>query len=324
MHVNPGDSFFFEISEAESDERFDIIMTARLQGISRSHISSLIKDRLILIDNIARKPGYRVRWGEKVAGFIPLPSVYSCEPQNIFFEVLYEDQDIIVINKPSGLVVHPAPGHESGTLVNALIAKCPDLQGIGGEIRPGIVHRLDKDTSGLMIAAKTHAAHNVLIEMFMARSIEKKYLAVVAGRIDEESGIIEKPIGRHPVDRKKMSVSSKNGKEALTFWKVVERFKCATLVEIEIKTGRTHQIRVHLDSIGHPVAGDQVYGDKKNAMLKRQTGSVAFPVRQMLHSWSLALRHPVSGNLMNFQAGMPADMNLFIELLRNCNSRIFL
>lgn len=319
MHVNPGDSFCFEISEAENGERFDIFMTARLHGISRSQISSLIKDGLILIDNTAKKPGYRLRWGEKVAGFIPLPTSYSCEPQDIFIETLYEDQDIIVINKPPGLVVHPAPGHESGTLVNALIAKCPDLQGIGGELRPGIVHRLDKDTSGLLIAAKNQVAHNALIEMFMARSVEKKYFAVAVGVIDEESGVIDRAIGRHSIDRKKMSVSSKRGKESLTFWKVVERFKCATLVEVEIKTGRTHQIRVHLDSIGHPVAGDQVYGDKKNLMLKRQIGGDAFPVRQMLHSWNLVLRHPVSGNIMNFQAGIPDDMNIFIESLRNCN-----
>lgn len=316
MLVNPGDRFELEISETENGERLDSIIAERLENVSRSRISSLIKTGLILIDNMIKKPGYHVREGEMITGFLPFPSEYSCEPEDIFFETLYEDHDIIVIDKPAGLVVHPSPGHESGTLVNALLAKCPDLQGIGGELRPGIVHRLDKDTSGLMIAAKNQYAHAALVDMFKTRSVEKKYLAIVAGVPNDEHGIIEIPVGRHPVDRKKMSVVSRKVKDALTIWKIKERFCNTALLEVEIKTGRTHQIRVHLDYIGYPVAGDQVYGDKKNALLKKHIGASVYPKRQMLHSWSLLFPHPATGITMNFQAKIPDDMDSFIAALK--------
>lgn len=316
MLINPGDRFSLEISETENGERLDSIIAERLENVSRSRISSLIKTGLILIDDMIKKPGYHVREGEVITGFLPFPSEYSCGPEDIFFETLYEDHDIIVINKPAGLVVHPSPGHESGTLVNALLAKCPDLQGIGEELRPGIVHRLDKDTSGLMIAAKNQSAHTALVDMFKTRSVEKKYLAIVAGVPNDGYGIIEMPVGRHPVDRKKMSVASKKVKDALSIWKIRERFYNAALLEVEIKTGRTHQIRVHLDYIGYPVAGDQVYGDKKNALLKKNIGASVYPKRQMLHSWSLLFPHPATGITMNFQAQIPDDMDLFLAALK--------
>lgn len=317
MLVNPGDTFSFVISEKENGERIDLVVSLRIETISRSQVASFIKSGLIKIDGREIKPGYHVHEGEMVTGFLPLPKEYSCEPEDIYFETLYEDSDLIVLNKPAGLVVHPAPGHEKGTLVNALMARCPDLQGIGGELRPGIVHRLDKDTSGLMIAAKNQRAHMALIDMFKERLVSKKYLAIVVGVPSVKDGSIEFSIGRHPVERKKMSVISRSSRNALTLWKLVDSFGCASLIEADIKTGRTHQIRVHFDAIGHPVAGDSVYGIKKNLELKKRIGSALFPVRHMLHSWSLSFCHPVTGVPLEFFAELPYDMNCFIEKIKS-------
>jgi len=316
MSVNPGDSFSFEVSYRENGERLDAVVSEKISGVSRSQIASLIKSCQVKIDNADKKPGYRVREGETVTGFLPFPTEYSCEAEDIEIEAIYEDNDLIVVNKPAGLVVHPSPGHESGTLVNALLSKCPDLQGIGGELRPGIVHRLDKDTSGLMVAAKNQITHNALIDMFKERAISKKYLAIAAGNLLADSGIIDSSIGRHPVERKKMSVVSKTGRSALTLWNVKERYGDAVLLEVEIKTGRTHQIRVHLDSIGRPVVGDSVYGAKKNAALKKIIGSASFPKRQMLHSWNLSFCHPITKETLEFHTELPQDMTDFILSLK--------
>lgn len=316
MLVNPGDTFKFEISESEEGERLDFVISERISSVSRTHVSDLIKSGMIKIDGKDKKPGYHVREGEMVTGFLPFPREYSCGPEDIQIDIVFEDKDLVVINKPPGLVVHPAPGHETGTLVNALIARCPDLQGIGGELRPGIVHRLDKDTSGLMIAAKNHLSHMALIEMFKTREIKKKYLSLIVGTPSRDSGIIDLPIGRHPVERKKMSVLSRSGRDAVTLWRLVEGLGCASLVEAEIKTGRTHQIRVHFESLGHPVVGDTVYGVKKNLALKKIVGSTLFPARQMLHSWSLGFKHPVSGQDLEFLAELPSDMMSFIDHVR--------
>lgn len=317
MIVNPGESFSFEVSDRENGERFDAIVSDRIAGVSRSQIASLIKSGQVKIDNTDKRPGYRVRDGEMVTGFLPFPKVYSCEAEDIEIETVYEDNDLIVINKPAGLVVHPAPGHESGTLVNALLSKCPDLQGIGGELRPGIVHRLDKDTSGLMIAAKNQNTHIALIDMFKERTIFKKYLAIAAGNPIVDSGVIDLPIGRHRVERKKMSVESKIARSALTLWSVKERYNVASLIEAEIKTGRTHQIRVHLDAFGYPVIGDSVYGIKKNSALKKNMGSEYFPKRQMLHSWQLSFCHPSTSEFLEFKSDLPKDMMDFIQFLKN-------
>lgn len=316
MTINIGDSFSFEVSDRENGERFDAVVSGRISGVSRSQITSLIKSGQIKIDNADKRPGYRVRYGEVITGSLPLPKAYSCEAEDIEIEAIYEDNDLIVINKPAGLVVHPAPGHESGTLVNALLSKCPDLQGIGGEIRPGIVHRLDKDTSGLMIVAKNQITHVALIDMFKERTISKKYLAIAAGNPINDSGVIDLPIGRHPVERKKMSVGSRVGRPALTLWSVRERYGIAALIETEIKTGRTHQIRVHLDSFGYPVLGDSVYGIKKNSILKKTIGSGYFPKRHMLHSWKLSFCHPSTNEVLEFQSDLPKDMMDFIQFLK--------
>jgi len=317
MIVNPGDSFNFEVSDSENGERFDTVVSDRINNSSRSQIASLIKSGQVKIDNEDKRPGYRVRDGEMVTGFLPFAKAYSCEAEDIEIEAVYEDEDLIVINKPAGIVVHPAPGHESGTLVNALLAKCPDLQGIGGELRPGIVHRLDKDTSGLMVAAKNQRTHVALIEMCKDRTVCKKYLAIVSGNPIVDSGVIDLAIGRHRIERKKMSVESKVGRPAMTIWSVEERFIVASLMEVEIKTGRTHQIRVHLDAFGYPVVGDCVYGVKKNSALKKKIGSQYFPKRQMLHSCELSFCHPITNEFLEFRSQMPKDMLEFIHSLKS-------
>jgi len=226
---------------------------------------------------------------------------------------------MVVINKQPGLVVHPAPGHTSGTLVNALLYHCSALGGIGGKIRPGIVHRLDKDTSGVLVAAKNDAAHLQLARQFKSREVQKRYLAMVHGRVKEDRGSVVLSIGRHPVDRKKMSTRSRKARGAETRWKVRERLDGVTLLELDLKTGRTHQIRVHCAAIGHPVVGDSVYGGRRRLDLsgKGQNGSLPIKVaRQMLHARWLQLAHPVTEALMSFEAPLPADMAGLIEVLR--------
>ncbi|MBU4186274.1 MAG: RluA family pseudouridine synthase, partial [Proteobacteria bacterium] len=243
---------------------------------------------------------------------IPPPEPVLSEPEPHDIDILYEDTHIIIINKEPGLVVHPAPGHNKGTLVNRLLYHCPELEGIGGKLRPGIVHRLDKDTSGTMVVAKNDAAHINLAAQFKSRKIKKIYLALVHGVVKSESGSISLPIGRHPSDRKKISTVSRKSRSAKTFWKVIERFNGATFLELDLKTGRTHQIRVHCAAINHPIVGDPVYGGKKAA--KKLPTSVP---RQMLHAWQLEFTHPATGEVMSFESPIPQDMEKVIEMLRN-------
>ena len=236
------------------------------------------------------------------------------KPEPIPIDILYQDNDIIVLNKQPGMVVHPAPGHYSGTLVNALLYHCPELEGIGGEIRPGIVHRLDKDTSGVMVVAKNSVAHHDLALQFKLRHIKKKYLALVYGRMQSESGTVSLPIGRHPVDRKKMSIHSRKSRMAETTWRVRKRFSRATLVELGLKTGRTHQIRVHCAAIKHPVVGDSVYGGRK--VEKNTTNDLLRSVpRQMLHAWQLEFTHPTKQKTLCFEAPIPPDMTDILDNL---------
>lgn len=317
MDLKPGDSFSFEVSFEENGERLDIILSEKFFSLSRSFGSSLIKSGAVRVDGEIKKPGYRIRYGETVTGLFPLPKEYSCIPQEIHFDCLYEDSDLIVVDKPAGLVVHPAPGHETGTLVNALLSRCPDLEGIGGELRPGIVHRLDKNTSGLIVVAKNQASHIKLTEMFKLRQISKKYIAIVVGVPALDDGMINHPIGRHSVDRKRMSVnSSSSTRDALTFWTVLERLGCASLIEADIKTGRTHQIRVHMESIGHPIVGDDVYGLKLNSALRRSIGASFYPTRQMLHAWKLSFNHPSTGQKLEFTSPLPGDFTEFLNFIR--------
>ena len=277
---------------------------------SRSRIEGLIKAGFVTVNGaVAEKAGMKVAEDDEIVVEVPPPVPAVPEPEDIPLDVVFEDADMLVVNKAPGMVVHPAPGHFTGTLVNALLHRCPDLSGIGGVARPGIVHRLDQDTSGLIVVAKSQAAMDGLVKAFSShRNIEKTYLAIVHGRPRLDAGRIENLIGRHPVDRKRMAIVEKNGKVAITNWRV---FDCSrrksTAVECKIETGRTHQIRVHMASLGCPVIGDRTYG---KAALDKKLDPV--PARQMLHAWKLKLWHPVRNVEMAFEASVPADMRPYL------------
>lgn len=293
----------------QAGERLDVFWARRQPDLSRSHIQKLIAEGKALVDGKARKANYKLRGGEQVSLTVPEPEPAEIKAENIPLDVLYEDEDIIVVNKARGMVVHPATGIYTGTLVNALLYHCRDLSGINGEIRPGIVHRLDKDTSGVMVCAKNDRAHSNLAEQIRAKTAHRVYLAVVHGNIKEEAGIIKGDIGRHLTDRKKMAIVHENGKPAVTHFKVLERFGAYTLTECRLETGRTHQIRVHMASIGHPLVNDPKYGPKK--------ASPFAIAGQALHSLSLTLRHPATGKEMMFEAPLPDDMKKIITGLRD-------
>jgi 23S rRNA pseudouridine1911/1915/1917 synthase len=278
---------------------------------SRSRIEGLIKSGFVTVNGaVAEKAGMKVGDDDEVVVEIPPPVPAIPEPEAIALDIVYEDGDIIVINKMPGMVVHPAPGHFTGTLVNALLHHCPNLSGIGGVARPGIVHRLDQDTSGLIVVAKSQKAMDGLVKAFAShKAVEKTYLAVCHGRPRLDAGRIENLIGRHPVDRKRMAIVEKNGKAAITNWKVLSKNTAQpiSIIECRIETGRTHQIRVHTASLGTPVIGDKVYG--KSALDKRLD---PIPARQMLHAWKLKLYHPVTSKIMEFTAPVPTDMQAYI------------
>ena len=277
---------------------------------SRSRIEGLIKSGFVTVNGaVAEKAGMKVGEDDEIVVEIPPPVPAVPEPEDIPLEIVFEDEDMVVVNKRPGMVVHPAPGHFTGTLVNALLAHCPNLSGIGGVARPGIVHRLDQDTSGLIVVAKSQAAMDGLVQAFSShKNIEKTYLAIVHGRPRLDAGRIENLIGRHPVDRKRMAVVERNGQKAITNWRV---FDCSrqqsTAVECKIETGRTHQIRVHMASLGCPVIGDKVYG--KSALDKKLD---PVPARQMLHAWKLKLWHPVKKIEVAFEAPLPEDMRAYL------------
>ncbi|RGS74542.1 RluA family pseudouridine synthase [Mitsuokella sp. AF21-1AC] len=289
-------------------ERLDVFLTRMEPELSRAHIQKIVAAGKAEVSGRARKSNYKLQAGEMVLLTIPAAQPVAILPEDIPLDVLYEDADIIVVNKPRGMVVHPATGVYSGTLVNALLFHCHDLSGINGEIRPGIVHRLDKDTSGVMVAAKNDAAHIDLAEQIRTKTAHRIYNAIVCGNIREEAGIIKGDIGRHPTDRKKMAIVHEHGKPAVTHFRVLERFGDYTLVECRLETGRTHQIRVHMASIGHPVLGDPKYGPRK---------ACPFAIEgQALHSLSLSLTHPVTRERMTFTAPLPEDMANILKVLR--------
>ena len=291
-------------------ERLDKVLLSRHPDFSRSRIEGLVKAGFVTVNGaVAAKAGMKVSPDDEIVVEIPPPVPAVPEPEDIPLSVVFEDGDMLVVDKPPGMVVHPAPGHFTGTLVNALLAHCPDLSGIGGVARPGIVHRLDQDTSGLIVVAKTQAAMDALARAFAShRNVEKTYLAVVHGRPRLESGRIENFIGRHPVDRKRMAVLERGGKLAVTNWRVRFAGDAVSVVECRIETGRTHQIRVHMAGLGCPVIGDRTYG---KGALDRRLDPV--PQRQMLHAWRLRLWHPVRNVEMSFEASPPADMNPYLE-----------
>ena len=298
------------VDATDTGKRLDILISCRISDCSRSVAAHHIRSGNIRIDDVLKKPGYRVRAGEQIKGFIPPREPVRFQPEPIPLDILYEDPHLIVINKQPGLVVHPAPGHHSGTLVNGLLFHCPNLEGIGTKLRPGIVHRLDKDTSGTLVVAKTGSVHQHLSDQFKSRRVEKKYLALVFGEISDDVGTISLPIGRHPIHRKRMSTTSRRGRAAETVWRVRERIHGITLLELDLKTGRTHQIRVHCAAIHHPIIGDPVYGPRR---VGKQRITAA---RQMLHAWRLGLMHPATGRWMTFESPAPEDMENLMQAFR--------
>ena len=324
---NPPPSFAFRVGHAQAGWRLDTLVASEVDHCSRSFAATLIRQGCISIDGLAKKPGYAVKAGEIVSGKIAPPEPSNFLPENIPLHILYEDPELLVVNKAPGMVVHPAPGHHTGTLVNALMHHCPDLAGISGSLRPGIVHRLDKDTSGALVVAKNSRAMHHLAAQFKSREVRKKYVALVYGVPREGAGSLDDPIGRHPVDRKKMSVTTHTPRSALTLWRVLEQFKGACLLELDIRTGRTHQIRVHCKTMGHPVIGDPVYGnhgDKKRlASVSPELGRAVMALnRQMLHAWQLSFNHPVTGERMTMEAPIALDMTRLISRFREMSLTI--
>lgn len=318
---NPPTSFSFLVDPIHAGSRLDRVVNAEVEHCSRSFAAILIRNGRIFVDGTIKKAGYAVKAGERITGTIDPPTTPAFTPQAIELDVLYEDDELLVVNKAPGMVVHPAPGHSQGTLVNALLNHCPDLSGISGSLRPGIVHRLDKDTSGVLIVAKTSLAMHHLSDQFKSRRVRKHYLALVYGLPPEDAGSIDLPIGRHPQDRKKMSVTTRSPRSALTHWQVLERYAGACLLKLDIRTGRTHQIRVHCMAMGHPVIGDPVYGRRGDLKRLAQVSpdmaqGVKSHRRQLLHAWKLQITHPVDGQTLMFQAPLADDMTDLIDRFR--------
>lgn len=296
------------IDQAYAKERIDKYITESWEDeISRSQVQLWIASGHVTVNGKAVKANYKLTEGDHLEVTVPEPSIVEIVPENIPLDVAYEDRDVIVVNKPRGMVVHPAPGHSSGTLVNALMYHCKDLSGINGELRPGIVHRIDKDTSGLLMAAKNDKAHASLAAQLKDHSVTRKYVALVHGNVSHDQGTVDAPIGRDPQDRKMFTVTDKNSKHAVTHFAVLERFGDYTLLELQLETGRTHQIRVHMKFIGHPLVGDPVYGRSKGIKMDGQA----------LHAKVLGFVHPSSGEYMEFAAPLPEDMENLLENLRS-------
>jgi len=320
MSRNPDRIFFCEIPENEQGTRLDVFLCNNSIGLSRSRIQSLIKEGHARVNGCASKASHKLKAGDQVLLAIPPPSEMILTPDDVEFQVVFEDEALIVLSKPAGVVVHPGPGHSTKTLVHGLLKHCKDLSGIGGTLRPGIVHRLDKNTSGLMVAAKNDLAHAALSGQFKGGRVQKEYLALVHGHLSGEKGEIALPIARHPVRRKEMAVVE-SGRHALSHWRNLMAFQSGfSLLSVSIKTGRTHQIRVHLSHIGHPVAGDPVYGYRRDRRRKPSTGKAErLPDfgRQMLHASRLGFLHPVTQDYMEFESALPYDMKHALDCLKS-------
>lgn len=300
------EEFFFEVGNGEQNLRIDKYLAQKLPDQSRSYIQKLIKDEQVTVHNQKIKSNYKVQSGDQLRVELPKLQEPDILPEDIPLDILYEDEDVLVINKPKGMVVHPSAGHYSQTVVNAVLFHCKgQLSGINGVLRPGIVHRIDMDTTGAIVICKNDKAHQILAEQLKEHSITRKYRALVCGNMKEDTGTIVGAIGRHPIDRKKMAINGKNGKPAVTHYKVLERFGNYTYIECQLETGRTHQIRVHMASKGHPLLGDTLYGPTK-CPFKLQG--------QCLHAMVLGFMHPSTGEYMEFEAPLP---NYFIHLLQN-------
>jgi 23S rRNA pseudouridine1911/1915/1917 synthase len=295
--------------------RLDAYLRERLAPVSRGVIQRLIAEGHILINDRPVKPSHPPHAGDRITVRWPMPEPAQAAPQDIPLDILFEDADLLILNKPPGLVVHPSAGHADGTLVNALLHHCRgELSGIGGVARPGIVHRLDRDTSGCIVAAKNDFAHAALAIQFSSRKVDKIYLALACGQIAADRGVIEAAIARHPTHRKRMAVTDGTGRPAQTDYRVLERFELATFVEVTLHTGRTHQVRVHLKHLGHPLLGDLTYGNRQNQRLREAMGSL--PARQMLHAFRLAFEHPRTGRRIASEAPCPSDFTATLAALR--------
>lgn len=301
------EQFAYQIGPEEDDERLDKWMSSAIADLSRSYIQKCIKDNQVLINGKPQKASYRLKVDDEIVFHIPKAMEPAIEAENIPLSILYEDPDLLIVDKPKGMVVHPAPGHYSGTLVNAVMYHCRDnLSGINGVLRPGIVHRIDRDTTGSLIICKNDHAHNSIAEQLKEHTITRKYRAIVHGVIDAEEGTVNAPIGRDPKDRKKMAINEQNGKPAITHYKVLRRFQEYTYIECQLETGRTHQIRVHMSSIGHPLLGDEVYSQRK------------FPYHlcgQTLHAMVIGFIHPSSGEYLEITAPLPDYFNHLLCIL---------
>lgn len=297
-------------NELAAGSRIDSYVSEGLPMLSRSAAQRLCEEGMVLVNGVPASKNLRLKEGQLVEITLPAPREMDVTPQDIPLEIIYEDGDLLVVNKGKGMVVHPAPGNEDGTLVNALLHHCGDsLSGIGGEARPGIVHRIDRDTSGLLVVAKTDLAHQGLSEQLSAHTVTRRYHAVVHGKIKADSGRVDASIGRHPADRKRMCVTERNSRAAATRYVVIEELDNFTHIVCELETGRTHQIRVHMAHIGHPVAGDQVYGPKSAAIL-RTTGGLE---GQCLHARTLGFLHPRTGEYLEFTTPLPEYFTQFLR-----------
>lgn len=301
------ETFQVRITQEQEEERLDKILSVLIESLTRSFLQRLIKDGQVLVNGHTAKGSYRVQAEDEIAVFLPDAAAPDIEPENIPLDVLYEDKDVIVVNKPKGMVVHPAPGHYTGTLVNALLFHCGrELSGINGVLRPGIVHRIDRDTTGSVIVCKNDFAHQSIAAQLKEHSITRRYHAVCYGALKEETGTIDRPVGRHPHERKKMAINEKNGKEAVTHYMVLQHFEKYTYVECRLETGRTHQIRVHMAGIGHPLLGDEVYSSR----------GCPFSLQgQTLHAKILGFRHPSTGEYIETDAPLPDYFAHLLDIL---------
>lgn len=301
--------FSFIIEENNTDKRLDICCAEAFPDLSREYIKRIIIDGGVLVNEQFKKASYKVCTGDQIEILVPEPEEYTVTAENIPLDIIYEDSDVLVVNKPKGMVVHPAPGNYSGTLVNALMHHTKDLSGINGVLRPGIIHRIDKDTTGLLMVAKNDLAHKALAEQLKVHTTDREYIGLVKGRLDQNEGMINMPIDRHPNDRLRRAVVQTGGKDAITHFHVIERFNQPyTLVGFKLETGRTHQIRVHMQSIGHPLAGDTLYHGEKGNPFKTEG--------QCLHAAKIGFIHPRTGEHMIFEAPLPDYLQKIILLLR--------
>ncbi|MFC0237687.1 RluA family pseudouridine synthase [Fictibacillus phosphorivorans] len=297
--------FEYTVTPEQAGNRIDKVLSDVQDDWSRSQIQNWIKDKIVLLEGKTLKSNYKCAAGDVIEIEIPEPEVLDVVPEELNLDIVYEDSDVLVVNKPRGMVVHPAPGHYSGTLVNGLMAHCKDLSGINGVLRPGIVHRIDKDTSGLLMVAKNDKAHESLVDQLKAKTTTRAYKAIVHGVMPHDQGTIDAPIGRDKSDRQKMTVTDENSRDAVTHFNVIKRFTNYTFVECQLETGRTHQIRVHMKYIGFPLAGDPKYGPSKTLQIEGQA----------LHAQTLGFDHPTTGEYMEFEREIPADMVELLDLL---------